>query len=77
MSCCPPYVQPYSNAALVIIPFGTAMIAKYGIAPNIKVYTYDEDTNEYVIMRFLSARIVGNEIIVEIGGLGTGYIKIF
>ena len=76
MDCCPPYLQSFSNVSLTIVPYGAAMKSKYGIAPNINTYFFDNIASEYVISFVPLARILGDTIEVDHGGPSTGYIKI-
>lgn len=76
MSCCPPYLQSFSNVAISVVPYGEAMRSKYGIAPNINTYFFDNIASEYVISFVPVARILGDTIEVVHGGPSTGFIKI-
>lgn len=75
MSCCPPYIQSFSSAAAVTIPFGDTFKKKYGIAPIVEVYVFDPLVGDYVLYQYPGIRIGLSNIFVDVGGAGTGYVK--
>lgn len=75
MICCEPTIVPFTNEATKEIPYSAAMIEKYGSTPNTQVY-YQEGT-EYVLSDDANrVDFNGTRILVDIGGLGIGIIKI-
>jgi hypothetical protein len=76
-TCCLPYTQPFSNVATLAVTYSAALKLKYGTAPLISVFFYDEDYNEYLKISYPSIRIAGGVINFDFGGLATGYIKIY
>lgn len=76
MTCCPSYNTQFSNVEMKTIPYGDDKRAEFGNVPNIKVYIRDDVTGEYVSLPFFSAQIVGDNVIVDFGGISTGFIKL-
>lgn len=76
MSCCNPIVQPFTNEASVSIPYGPIQQEMFGTRPNVQVYISDgtdyvlsDDGNQVVF--------TGSAIEIDMGGPGTGFVKVF
>lgn len=74
--CCLPYTQAFSNVATTSIVYSDALKSKYGVAPIVEVFYYDEDYNEYTKSPYPGIRIEGGMIMLDYGGLATGFVKI-
>lgn len=74
---CEPTIIEFTNQANLTIPWTAFLQAKYGIAPNIQVWTYDEN-GELVAMgqRVEMDAIPPTEIRIDFGGVSSGFIKI-
>lgn len=76
MTCCPFIQQSFVAASEVVIPFGDIQKAIYGAQPNVQVY-YKEGSTYYLSDDMNQVRVTASQIIVNLGGPGTGFIKVF
>lgn len=74
---CEPTIIEFTNQATMTIPWTAFLQDKYGIAPNVQVWTYDE-TGELVAMgqRVALDALPPTEIRIDFGGVSSGFVKI-
>jgi hypothetical protein len=74
---CEPTIIQFTNQATMTIPWIAFLNDKYGSAPNIQVWTYDEN-GELVIMgqRVALDAYPPTEIRIDFGGVSSGFVKI-
>lgn len=74
---CEPTIIEFTNQATLTIPWTAFLQDKYGIAPNVQVWTYDE-TGELVAMgqRVALDALPPTEIRIDFGGVSSGFVKI-
>lgn len=78
MNCCDPTIVPFTGEETKSIPYSAQMLADYGQQPNVQVYFKDTGTGEFVLSDDMNrVDFDGSVIDVDLGGLGTGVIKIF
>lgn len=74
MNCCTPILINFLNVASSIIPFTPAMVALYGPDPAVDVYI--KVGTEYQLSDFNSVQFDGSNILVDYGGMQSGFLKI-
>lgn len=79
--CCEPFIQSFVGQDQVTVNYSPSMLASYGSRPRVDVLLQDEATGEFVLTDFLIRKaLVGfpntSQVIVYVGGPGTGLIKI-
>lgn len=74
---CEPTIIEFTNLATLTIPWTAFLQAKHGIAPDVQVWTYDENS-ELVAMgqRVALDAFPPTEIRIDFGGVSSGFIKI-
>lgn len=74
---CDPTFVAFTNQTTLTIPYTASMIAKYGAVPTIKTWIYDTN-GELVNMNVRQAldTYPPTQILIDLGGLASGYLKI-
>lgn len=77
LSECEPTIIEFNNIPTLTIPYTAFFQSKYGIAPNVQVWIYDEN-GELVVMgnRVALDAIPPTEIRIDFGGVSSGFVKI-
>lgn len=74
---CEPTIIEFTNQATLTIPWTAFLQAKYGVTPNVQVWTYDTN-GELVVMgqRVALDAFPPTEIRIDFGGVSSGFVKI-
>jgi hypothetical protein len=76
MNCCEPTIVQFVNEASKSVNYSAFMVQQYGAEPNVQVY-YLQD-GEYVLSDDMNqVKFDGTDIVVDLGGPASGFIKIF
>jgi len=77
MSCCPSNIVPFFDVATSVIPYA----GQFGPEPKVSLYYRDPDTGQwYTVNAFMGTSVhfdpVLSEILIDHGGILTGFVKI-
>ncbi len=81
MPCCQPYVQGFVNVSVITVPYSAQMLSDFGTRPKVQVLLQDSVTGEFVYTQFfIHKELVGfpvtTSVVVDLGGPGTGIVRI-
>lgn len=76
---CAATIVPFSNQSILNIPYTPTMFDQYGELPTVEVYIYNVGTGKFdytIVSKTLDA-VPPTMITVDMGGPGSGYVKIY
>lgn len=82
MTCCAPAIVPFVDVDTVTINYSAQMLQDFGPRPEVQVSIQDTDTGEFITAPhfFVRKALTGfpetTEIIITLGGLSTGVIRV-
>lgn len=81
MSCCPSNIVPFFDEAVTVVPYSDSMKAAFGPEPHVSVFYKDPVTGIwYTISGIMGTEVKYDEslseILIDHGGVLTGFIKI-
>lgn len=77
MNCCTPFIRPFEQSLLIVIPYTASLKERFGDIPSVIVYHLVNGRYEVANVEVSFDAYPANELRVNNGGVATGFIKVF